>query len=159
MTKICTEAVNYIIRWTNEYNQDKDFAEQISMTCKRVQKLLYFSEIEYMKRNNGQSMFTDEFYAWPSGPVIPSVYHKFMPTQCYRGLKPIDTDSYLTKKTITAIDYVLNETKNMDTLDFVDLTKIYGGPWQHAYNADDPEHEQIISKVIMRKFYKTRRIF
>ena len=72
MTNMCISAANYIVERTNSYNETRDFKDQVSLTCKRLQKLLYFSDVEYMCRNGGKSMFNDNYYAWPSGPVIPS---------------------------------------------------------------------------------------
>lgn len=159
MTKMCIAAANYIIRRTNDYNKDREYCKQISMTCKRLQKLLYFSEIEYMKRNNGKPMFEDDFHAWPSGPVIPSVYRKFMQFQ-YGNMIPLESNnSNLTKEMTDAMDIVLELTYNFDTVDLVDFSHVDGGPWARSYNADDPEHEQIISKEDIRDFYKKRNIF
>ena len=80
MTVMCIAAANYLIEKTNEYNKDRDFRNRIRMSGKRLQKLLYFSDIEHMKRYN-ISMLRDEFFAWPSGPVIPSVYMRFIQYQ------------------------------------------------------------------------------
>ena len=78
MTDMCTAAANFIINEVNNHNVGKALRDQVIMSSKRLQKLLYFSEILYMVEHDGRSMFKDEFYAWPSGPVIPAVYRKFM---------------------------------------------------------------------------------
>ena len=74
----CRAVANYIIEETNKFNAGKNFREQIMFTTKRLQKILYLCEIEYMKRNNGKVLFDDEFYACPSGPVIEEIYTKYM---------------------------------------------------------------------------------
>ena len=159
VTKMCVAAANYIIEKTNEYNKDKKYSEQISMTCKRLQKLLYFSEIEYMKKNDGQAMFKDEFHAWPSGPVIPSVYHKFMQYQNGR-MSPIEGEhTPLTFEMKEALDHVFYDTVKIDTFELVKFSHISKGPWDMAYKEDDLEHTQIVSKKHMFEFYKKRKIF
>lgn len=159
LSEMCIAAANYIIERTNTYNKQNP-STTIFMTCKRLQKLLYFSEIEFMKRNNGQSMFKDEFHAWPSGPVIPFIYHKFMKYQ-YGKMDQIQEDGHssLTQAMIDALEYILQKTWDLDVLDLIETSHIDGGPWRRFYNATDPKHEQIIPKHEIFAFYKTREIF
>lgn len=42
----------------------------------KLQKLLYFSWLEYYKRT-GRPLFDEEFQAWKYGPVVPSVYYEY----------------------------------------------------------------------------------
>ncbi len=159
VTAMCVAVANYIIEKVNEFNKGKKYSDQISMTCKRLQKLLYFSEVEYMKRHNGAPMFSDDFYAWPSGPVIPSVYYKF--SQYQNGeMTPIAGEhASITFDMIKVIDYVLEKTKDKDTVDLVEFSHVKDGPWSQAYNDKDPEHEQIVLKKDMRTFYADKDIF
>lgn len=159
LTAMCIAAANYIIDRTNIFNQSNP-NRRISMTCKRLQKILYFSGIEYMKRNDGESMFNDEFYAWPSGPVIPSVYHKFSDYQS--GKMETKTDgchSPLTRAMVDAIDYVLEVTWDSDTIDLINESHIDGGPWRRFYRESDPKHEQLIPQQEIYNYYKTHPIF
>lgn len=156
---MCVSIANYIIRQTNAVNSTKQFSEQIPMTSKRLQKLLYFSDIEYMKSHNGQSMFSDDFYAWPSGPVIPSVYYKFMKYQD-GTMQPLDESNELIDDDVKiAIQTILNRTSNIDTIDLVEYSHIDGGPWAHSYRCDDIDHNQIIDKSAIYEFYKGRDVF
>ncbi len=159
MTKMCVAAANYIIERTNEYNKDKKYCEQIFMTSKRLQKLLYFSEVEYMKRNDGEPMLNDEFQAWPSGPVIPSIYYKFVQYQD-GNMRPLLGDyPDISEDEKVAIDYVLERTYNMDTLDLIEFSHINGGPWNHVYNPNDLDHGQTVPKHEMYSFYLERDLF
>ncbi len=158
MTKMCVSAANYIIDLTNKYNTGKSYSERISLTCKRLQKLLYFSDIQYMLENEGQSMFNDHFYAWPSGPVIPSVYDKFVQYQNGK-MMPLEGDhSPLSAQMELAISKIFDDTTDVDTYDLVEMSHIDGGPWQRCFNPHDENHTQIISKESMFEFYKTRKI-
>ncbi len=158
MTEMCIEAANHIVRKTNEYNQGRAYSERISMTCKRLQKLLYFSDIQFMKQNNGESMFTDDFYAWPSGPVIPAVYDEFMQYQDGE-MSPVGGEhSPLTEQNRKAIDDIFEKTIDIDTYDLVKMSHIEGGPWQQVYDETDINHEQIISKQEMFNFYRDRDV-
>ena len=42
----------------------------------KLQKLLYFSHREYLKKTE-HPLFNERFEPWPYGPVLPSVYEEF----------------------------------------------------------------------------------
>ena len=154
MTEMCVSAANYIINSINEYNEGKQLRERIFMSSKRLQKLLFFSDVLYMVENNGTSMFSDEFCAWPSGPVIPSVYKKFMQYQDGE-MKPHDTEPHtpITFEMQHVIDRVLEDTNHLDTVKLVDKSHEKNSPWYNIYNEDDGNC-QIISKSSIYDYYK-----
>ena len=156
---MCVTAANYIIERTNEFNRAQNYENRILITGKRLQKILYFSDVEYMRRNAGDSMFTDEFYAWPSGPVIPSVYYEFAQYQNGEMSVAEGKHSDLTQSMVDAIDYVLERTNTIDTVDLIELSHVEGGPWRRFYSVKDPNHEQMIPKDEIYSFYKNREIF
>lgn len=51
----------------------------------KLQKLLYYSEVESLTNRNGVSLFEEDIEKWKLGPVIPQVYHEFKRF----GAKPI----------------------------------------------------------------------
>lgn len=159
MAIMCIAAANRLVELTNRYNQEKPYGERISMTCKRLQKLLYFSEAEYMRRHNGEAMFSEDFFAWPSGPVIPSVYSKF--AQFQNGEMTIVAGSHtpLTTEMIEVLDYVFNSTIAIDTLDLVEMSHAKDGPWSSAFEDNDPKHMQIVDKSSIYNYYNTRSVF
>lgn len=159
MTEMCIAAANYIIERTNDFNNNHEYGERILITGKRLQKLLFFSDAEFMKRN-GQSMFTEDFCAWPSGPVIPSVYSEFSQYQNGEMCPSKNCNQHKLMPSMTeAIDFILNETWNMDTLDLVNHSHVENGPWMKFYNPNDPEHNQIISKDDIKQFYLENEMF
>lgn len=157
LSKMCIAAANYIIKKTNEFNKGKKYSERISMTCKRLQKILYFSEIEYMKTNKGTPMFTDDFHAWPSGPVIPSVYDVFVQYQDGK-MYPVDETGHsrITADMEKALDEIFSQTVQIDTLDLVEYSHIPSGPWAKHFDAGDEQHLQIIPKEEIYLFYQNR---
>lgn len=153
----CKLTANYIIEEINKYNENKPLKEKLLLSCKKLQKILYFCNIEYMKKHMGEPLFNDEFHAWPSGPAIPYVYYTYTPyykekiEPDYKELhKNMQT---LSPEAIDIINEVLDATKELDTIDLDEFAKIPGSPWAHAYNLDDPDHRQIISKDEMYDFY------
>ena len=156
---MCVAAANRLVELTNQYNQGKKYSEKISMTCKRLQKLLYFSEAEYMRRNSGEPMFSEDFFAWPSGPVIPSVYGRFAQFQNGEMTTVDGEHTPLTDNMKDVIDFIFDKTINIDTLDLVEKSHVQGGPWSLVFDNSDPKHEQIITKASIYKYYKTQKVF
>lgn len=159
MAIMCVAAANRLVDLTNQYNQKKPYGERISMTCKRLQKLLYFSEVEYMRKHSGEAMFSEDFYAWPSGPVIPSVYSKFAQFQTGRMTIVDGEHTPLTKEMEEVLDCVFEATIDKDTLDLVEMSHIKDGPWSQVFDVNDSKHEQIITKASMYDYYKSVRVF
>ena len=147
MTDMCRAIADYIIFKTNEIMEKENI--NINMSCKRLQKILFFSEIEYMKQNNGNALTKDDFYAWPSGPVIPSVYNDYMLFQ--NGVMFPKGKEYLElSDTIkTVIDKIINSTKNVKNNQLIEISHIENGPWYKHKN-----DKSKISKEEIYNFYK-----
>lgn len=159
MTSKCRAVANYIIDELNKYNTRKQFTERVLLSTKRLQKLLYLCDIEYMKRNYGHPMFEDNFYAWPSGPVIPNVYCFYV--QFSNGeMRPsyIGDMITLSKETKTVIDLVLESTNDLYTIDLVNMSSVVGGPWAKVFDPNDHKHEQIISKDDIYNYYLNKSL-
>jgi uncharacterized phage-associated protein len=151
---MCIAAANYIINAANEYNKGKSLKEKIFLSSKRLQKLLFFSDVLYMVENNGDSMFHDEFYAWPSGPVIPSVYREFMQYQDGE-MKPHNDSPHasLAPAIESVISRVLEDTNNLDTIDLIRKSHETGSPWKAIFNENDSEFNRIIDKKAIFDYY------
>lgn len=159
MTDMCIEAANRLVDLTNDYNVGRPYGEKIIMSCKRLQKLLYFSEVAYMLRTNGTPMFADDFYAWPSGPVIPSVYSRFVQFQTGEMARVEGSHTPITEEMKSVLDYIFRKTIDISTSTLVTMSHVKGGPWDSVYDSDDPEHLQIIDKTVIYNFYQNRNIF
>ena len=159
ITLKCITVSDYIINKINKYNEGNELREQVIMTIKRLQKLLYFCDVEYMKINNGNRLFEDQFYAWPSGPVIPNVYYIYAPY--YREVSPRynEMKMNLTEEEKFIIYKVIDGTQKLDTSDLINMTNVSDGPWSKVYDEEDSEHNQVISKNDMYDFYRDKNLF
>ena len=161
ITPKCIAVANYIIEAINQYNKHKEeLRQQVLLSTKKMQRLLYLCEVEYMKRNNGTPLFKDDFYAWPSGPTIPRGYTLFIQSMDCK-MHPIESSNpvELTDDIKIIIDEILDKTKELDTTELMDITNIVDGPWHQVYQEDDKEHKQIVSKLETYRFYKNRNLF
>lgn len=157
----CKLVTSYIIEKTNEYNEKLVLRDRIVIPVMRINSLLYFIQVEYMKRT-GRLMFVDKFYAWTSGPVIPAVYNYFTNIGQVNNIKTTDfivDYSALSKSMKETIDSVLESTYNMDALDLAILSRVKDGPWDKKYNSLDVGHRQVISKRMMGHYYNDKEIF
>ena len=156
----CRAIANYIIEKINKFNNGKPLREQVIFSIKRLQKILYLCEIEYMKKNKGKPLFSDEFYAWPSGPIIVEVYHEFMQYQDgeihprYQKNEPT-----LSKDIKLIIEQILAATKDLDTSDLIKISNVPGGPHSKVFNEEDKEHNQIVSKKETYLYFSKQEIF
>lgn len=157
LTKKCISVANYIIEETNKYNEGKSLKEKVFLSNKRLQKLVYFCEIQYMKNNYGKPLFEDEYYAWASGPVIPEIYSVFMEYQ-ERDLQPKYeySDLKLSCDVKKIIDEILNATKDLDTRDLINISNVPGGPYDKVFDYNDIRYEKIISKKSICDYYGER---
>lgn len=156
---MCTAAANFIINEVNNSNIGKPLREQVIMSSKRLQKLLYFSDVLYMVEHNGESMFKDDFYAWPSGPVIPAVYRKFMMYQDGQ-MRPFSGEVHDTidDEMENTIRRVLSSTIGIDTSVLIDKSHICGGPWQTVYDESNKDYDNVVDKKTIFEYYRKNGI-
>lgn len=160
LTLKCRAIANYIIEKINEYNKDKPFKEQVFLHDKKLQKLLYFCEIEYMKENNGKTLFDDEYYAWPSGPVIVEIYTQYIQLKDGKMKTAYEkNEPTLSKDIKLIIDKILELTKDLDTIDLVNISKLPDSPYDKVYDGSDIHHNQKISKKDIYLYYKDKVLF
>lgn len=155
------DVANYIVKKTNEFNARVDFQEQISLRNRRLQLLIYFCEIEYMKKNNGIPLFTDyycDFLAWPNGPTITAIVLKFAQQETVE-MNLCEPVVELPDNIKSIINEVLEATKNIDTLDLIEISNVIGGPWHQAYNEKNWKYSKIISKKEMYCYYLNKELF
>ena len=123
------------------------------MSSKRLQKLLFFSDVLYMVENQGRSMICDNFFAWQSGPAIPSAYDVFMQYQD-GDMNPHNIERYtLTDDTVkNVIDRVFADTAKLDTKDMIEKSCIEESPWWIIYEKEKHQYE-LIPKTMIYDYY------
>lgn len=150
----CEMALNYIISKMEDYNLNREFPNQVPVIAPRIQIILYFSQIIYMKLM-GKPMLKDDFYAWPNNPAIPEVYTRCMFSSLGKGDRITQSNvgyPSISEEMCTVIDYVLKDTNDMDISDLREKSRMICGLWQEVYNPDyDDEYGQVISKDMMLK--------
>ncbi|QQT57142.1 Panacea domain-containing protein [Acinetobacter johnsonii] len=65
------EIANYIVWYVNHF-----LAGRV-LTPLKLQKLLYYVQVNHLVHNHGNPLFSDSIQKWQYGPVVPSVYFEF----------------------------------------------------------------------------------
>lgn len=127
--------------------------EKIPITPMKLQKLLYFICVKYVK-DAGDYPLSEPFEVWQYGPVLPSVYYEFKPfgaspiTQLAKdskgGAQMVDEAA---NPTLTdCVNYVWSRYKNFTGIELSRITHQPGCGWYSAFQ----ENREIIEMEEMR---------
>lgn len=130
------DVANYVIRYYND--------RKIDITHLKLQKLLYYIQINFLVRLN-QPCFEDEIVALHYGPVVPRVLMEFR----QYGASQLKYNNYNNINNENLILEVLEIFKNYTASQLVDLTHKQA-PWRDAYN--ERVGETIEQDVLIRYF-------
>ena len=145
---------NYFVDLTNRYNESVEFNSRISLSCKRLQHLLFLFEIEYKLKTNGKKCLDKYFYAWPGGPTIPIVYNRYIQFQTGEMITVEDGyDSPITEDEKIIALKVFEDTIGISTSKLSETCK--QGPWQDVFSPNDPEHKQVIPDDEIFKYWSS----
>ena len=111
----------------------------------QLQKILYFLQIVFA-RNTGTLVFSDEFEAWPYGPVIRDVYVEFSDCGGFpiRQEFPIEVKDSLHSFLDAGIDLLAAKSP----WELVRISHAVGSPWDIVYNHDG-RHKGVISNELI----------
>lgn len=115
-----------------KYIISKCFKEGVPVTNLRLQKLLYFIQLESYKVY-GKQLFNNDIAAWQFGPVVPDVYYKY---SVYAGMPILlQYDNLnLCNKVTNIVDDVIEKNKNIPIWKLVEITHKPDGPWDITIN-------------------------
>lgn len=128
----------------------------------RLQKLLYFVQVEFIKET-GQAAFKEEIEAWSFGPVVPEIYRKYKifggeniilnnninVFSILSSLRDIYNEK-ISKHDGQIINKVLDEASYLPTAELVRISHIQD-PWKNAYNKDNPKN--VITKESIYEYF------
>lgn len=111
-------------------------SEDDQMTNLKLNKLLYYAQGVFLART-GRPLFEQSIEAWPLGPVVPDVYHKYK--VCGKNPIPspdedIDRSRFSDDELETLLD-VMRELGQYTGSTLVTLTHRPGTPWSNAVSS------------------------
>lgn len=148
--KECTKMAEYSALNIAKYTINRCNAKNTPVTNLQLQKILYFTWIDYYKKT-GRELFTDRFFAWKLGPVIPDVYYKYYSN----GAEPLKSVSDLTLIFNLSQDKELNSIidlyRSMSAYDLVEKSHIAHGAWRTVFKSGEGERSVIPFSLIKKK--------
>ena len=151
---MCIAAANRIINRTNAQNIWRaDLGKpRVKLTGKRLQKLLYLCQLFWYVDHPESRMITEDFEAWPNGPVIPEIYNYFSVYQD-GDMSPLQgvSMSSLTQEECDLINMVVDSTIEIPTEAIIDYTHRPDGPWAATYGTGEGMRK-IISKESIQQY-------
>lgn len=146
----CIGAANKIIDRVNAHNywRATNGIPRLQMTGKRLQKLLYICQLVWLIDHDKSEMITDDFQAWPNGPVIPEIYNSFKVWQegdMQPALEIVGRE--LTDEEADIINRVIDNTMDISTEAMIEYSH-NTNPWKDVYNNTVIEYATITQQSI-----------
>lgn len=137
----------YMIQKANRMgNGNPELSGNNDLTNLKLQKMLYFAQVEYMKTHNGRVLFPDDIEAWQYGPVVKSVYEMLKHCQSY-VISEFDVDLTLAEglddDEVTFLDGFCDKYLKYSAWELVEKTHKTGSSWDQVYKGGRGNHEVI----------------
>ena len=133
------DVAKFIINYCNENGKPVNIL--------KLNKMLYFMWADYY-RDTGLQLFSDNFYAWRYGPVVPCVYFEFN----YNSAGPISrifkhgVSPVLQSRISKYIEKYIDES----TFNLIEKSMMPGRAWDTVYKNKTNKEEVIPCKLIIR---------
>ena len=106
----------------------------LTLTNLALNKLVYFAQVEALRNNPSQPLFTDEIQAWEYGPVEPSVYNAFK--QFGRNRITHAPNHETSQYASQIVESVVEKYGWMSAFDLVNYAHRLGGAWHNVYDSE-----------------------
>ena len=148
------------------------FAENVTITPMKLQKIMYFLYREYLQTTN-EPLFDERFKTWDYGPVLTSVYHYYKHYKD-RSIKHFyEEDGYIYKVDEEqnpifkrCLNKVWNQCKDYNGIELSKITHKPETAWSKSWDNERPilfDNDILNDKVEIvlwekEKSHKTRKI-
>jgi uncharacterized phage-associated protein len=115
--------------------------ENNDLTNLKLQKMLYYAQVEYIK-SNGEKLFDDDIEAWQYGPVVRSVYEWLKECGAYTITSfdiPIDMEG-LTGEIESFLDKIWRKYNKYSAWYLVEATHNPKSAWSVVYKGGQGDH-------------------
>lgn len=149
----CISVANRIISRTNAQNawRYELGKPMIMLSVKRIQKIMYLCQLFDFTENPESNMVSEDFVAWPNGPVVLELYDYWMVShEGYMNPHP-NAEYQLSERETEIINIVVDNTIDISTEAIIDYTHTPFGPWEEAYKSS-PSSYNIIAKDRIKQY-------
>ncbi len=142
----------YLVKKFNSLGAgNEEFVGNNDLTNLKLQKLLYFAQVEYMQSHNGDLLFDDDIEAWQYGPVVREVYDAFKQCGAY-FITDFDIDmsdfGEIDEGRAVFLDKFLKKGADHSAWSLVSKTHEKGSAWDQTY-ANGKGDKTVISKDLL----------
>lgn len=123
------------------------------ITTLEVQRLVFFAQAWYLA-NTGRPLFEDDFEAWSTGPVAPSVFERFKDFT-YSTVPAIERARYVRGRKLELLQQVHNEYGCYRGRKLDEISREAGAPWDMTRGKISAVAAcaSVITKNAIRKYY------
>lgn len=130
-------------------------SEDDQITNLKLNKLLYYAQGVCLART-GKPLFFEKIEAWPLGPVVPSIYHRYKccgKNSISMSEESVDRASFAEEELDVMLD-VLREFGQYTGAKLVTLTHLPGTPWSEAQATG----KTTLEPEVLRQFFLKNRV-
>lgn len=145
------QVASYLLRKANDMgNDDGSLSGNNDVTNLKLQKLLYFAQVEHYKKY-GRWLFSDQIEAWRYGPVVRKVYDwlhgcgGYVITDFDVDLSEADSIKGDTKE---FLDEFWSKYDDYSAWGLVQKTHEAGSPWSRVYDGGIGDKEVIPRELL-----------
>ncbi len=131
----------------------------------KLQKLLYFTEAQWMKnKKENEKLFDDDYEAWLYGPVIPKVYREFKLKNLTKEHITI-SENDKNHEVNEVILEIIQKLGKLPTETLIKKSHVEDGPWyKYYYNKDKNSTKKnngynIIDKSSIKNYFSNNSIY
>lgn len=126
---------------TYSYNENKPISNL------ELQIYLYYLWIEYYKEFR-EYLFSDNFWAWRQGVVMPNIYYRFCPHGIYPILECFDINK-IDEDDKWFMGSVIKKYNKLSSYELFELPCHNGGAWETVFYPQ--EEKQIIPFILIKE--------
>lgn len=143
------DVANWFISKANSEKLDDNISEGVSNL--KLQKVLYFAQAAHLALYSKKPLFEDDILAWPLGPVVNEVYHKFKTAENQPIPKPSNDDyKKFDAKLNQFLENVWSLFGKFSAAKLVQMSHDHK-PWKDAIE----DNREVITKQEIYDYYKS----
>ena len=134
---------SYFIDKSSKLDENND------LTNLKLQKILYYTQVEYIKKNSSK-LFADDIEAWQYGPVVKDVYNWLKGCGAYT-VTSFDVDLSMTTMSSEInkfLDNIWDKYNKYSAWYLVNETHVPKSPWSETYRGGLGDRDAITYDII-----------
>lgn len=137
MKELCYKYADYVSLKLKELNKNrkKEGKDDIVISSKRIQKILFFASVIFARENNGEKLFLDDFFDWYYGPSLPDLHSRYTLITRVSKNNTLTVNEWenINPKEKYALDLAVDLAGELTLKELTDKTHAENTPWKKRY--------------------------